>query len=71
MKVGDRHYRSLWADRPRGPVHIIDQTKLPHAFETRSLRIDRPWLTVFVVTGVVYLLGTVAKKLHRPRPASS
>jgi methylthioribose-1-phosphate isomerase len=37
MKVGDRHYRSLWADRPGGPVHIIDQTRLPHAFETRSL----------------------------------
>ncbi|NJD88954.1 MAG: S-methyl-5-thioribose-1-phosphate isomerase [Betaproteobacteria bacterium] len=37
MKVGDRHYRSLWADRPRGPVHIIDQTRLPHAFETRTL----------------------------------
>jgi methylthioribose-1-phosphate isomerase len=37
MKVGDRHYRSLWAERPGGPVHIIDQTRLPHAFETRSL----------------------------------
>jgi methylthioribose-1-phosphate isomerase len=37
MKVGDRHYRSLWADRPGGPVHIIDQTRLPHAFETRVL----------------------------------
>ena len=37
MKVGDRHYRSLWADRPAGPVHIIDQTRLPHAFETRTL----------------------------------
>ena len=37
MKVGDRHYRSLWADRPGGPVHIIDQTRLPHAFETRTL----------------------------------
>ena len=37
MKIGDRHYRSLWADRPRGPVHIIDQTRLPHVFETRIL----------------------------------
>jgi methylthioribose-1-phosphate isomerase len=37
MKVGDRHYRSLWADRPGGPVHIIDQARLPHAFETRAL----------------------------------
>jgi len=37
MKVGDRHYRSLWADKPGGPVHIIDQTRLPYAFETRAL----------------------------------
>ena len=37
MKVGDRHYRSLWADEPGGPVHIIDQTLLPYAFETRVL----------------------------------
>jgi methylthioribose-1-phosphate isomerase len=37
MKVGDRHYRSLWAEKPGGPVHIIDQTHLPHAFETRVL----------------------------------
>ncbi len=37
MKVGDRHYRSLWAEKPGGPLHIIDQTRLPHAFETRVL----------------------------------
>ena len=37
VKVGDRHYRSLWAEKPGGPVHIIDQTQLPHAFETRVL----------------------------------
>ena len=37
MKVGDRHYRSLWADPSRGGVNIIDQTRLPHVFETRAL----------------------------------
>jgi methylthioribose-1-phosphate isomerase len=38
MKVGDRHYRSIWPD-PSGPaVHIIDQSRLPHVFET--LRLD-------------------------------
>ena len=37
MKVGDRHYRSLWAEGSGGPVHIIDQTRLPYAFETRTL----------------------------------
>ena len=37
MKVGNRAYRSIWAEGPRGPVHIIDQTRLPHTFETRHL----------------------------------
>src|SRR5436190_11631390 len=38
MKVGERHYRSIWADERRDAVHIIDQSRLPHGFET--LRID-------------------------------
>jgi methylthioribose-1-phosphate isomerase len=37
MKVGEKHYRSLWADEAQGVVHIIDQTRLPHLFETQSL----------------------------------
>jgi methylthioribose-1-phosphate isomerase len=38
MKVGDRHYRSLWADESQGSVHIIDQARLPHVFETATIR---------------------------------
>ena len=38
MKVGDKHYRSIWADPARDSVHIIDQSRLPHVFET--LRLD-------------------------------
>ncbi|QJR16038.1 S-methyl-5-thioribose-1-phosphate isomerase [Usitatibacter palustris] len=37
MKVGDRHYRSLWAEPDRGRVHVIDQTRLPHEFEVKTL----------------------------------
>jgi methylthioribose-1-phosphate isomerase len=37
MKVGGIPYRSLWADAARRGIHIIDQTALPHAFETRRL----------------------------------
>jgi len=37
MKVGDRHYRSLWADPAPGTVHVIDQARLPHVFETRTI----------------------------------
>jgi methylthioribose-1-phosphate isomerase len=38
MKVGEKHYRSIWADSSRKSVHIIDQSRLPHVFET--LRLD-------------------------------
>jgi methylthioribose-1-phosphate isomerase len=37
MKVGDKHYRSIWSDETLGVVHIIDQARLPHVFETRTL----------------------------------
>src|SRR6187200_127450 len=37
MKVGDRHYRSIWADERPGGVTIIDQQRLPHVFETRTI----------------------------------
>ena len=37
MRVGDRHYRSLWADPNGLAVQIIDQTRLPHSFETIRL----------------------------------
>ncbi len=37
MKVGDKHYRSLWADESRGVVHIVDQARLPHVFETATI----------------------------------
>ena len=38
MKVGDRHYRSIWRAPGEDAVHIIDQARLPHVFET--VRID-------------------------------
>ena len=38
MKVGDRHYRSIWADESAGVVHFIDQARLPHVFETATAR---------------------------------
>jgi len=38
MKVSGKHYRSLWADPGHDAVHIIDQSRLPHVFET--LRLD-------------------------------
>jgi methylthioribose-1-phosphate isomerase len=37
MKVNGTHYRSLWTAAD-GAVEIIDQSVLPHAFTTRTLR---------------------------------
>ena len=38
MKVGDRHYRSLWWDGDAGALRIIDQRWLPHDFRIAELR---------------------------------
>ncbi len=37
MKVGGVHYRTIWQNGDDGSVGIIDQTRLPHAFETLTL----------------------------------
>jgi methylthioribose-1-phosphate isomerase len=38
MLVAGKPYRTIWLDEDGATVHIIDQTLLPHAFETRTLR---------------------------------
>lgn len=37
MKVNGKHYRSLWANEALGVVQIIDQSRLPHVFETATI----------------------------------
>ncbi|MFP6691055.1 MAG: S-methyl-5-thioribose-1-phosphate isomerase, partial [Alphaproteobacteria bacterium] len=37
MKVDGRDYRTIWLAENGWAVGIIDQTKLPHAFETERL----------------------------------
>ena len=38
MKIHGRHYRTIWLADDGRSVQIIDQTKLPHSFETVTLR---------------------------------
>ena len=38
MKIGGKAYRTIWLNEDGWSVEIIDQTKLPHAFETITLR---------------------------------
>jgi methylthioribose-1-phosphate isomerase len=37
MKIQGRHYRTIWSTADGGAVEVIDQTKLPHRFETLRL----------------------------------
>jgi methylthioribose-1-phosphate isomerase len=37
MKVGDRHYRSIWLNADGASVDIIDQRWLPHEFRVETL----------------------------------
>jgi len=37
MRIDGRHYRSIWLDDETGRPQIIDQTRLPHRFEIRTL----------------------------------
>ncbi|MEM6495924.1 MAG: S-methyl-5-thioribose-1-phosphate isomerase [Pseudomonadota bacterium] len=37
MKIADTHYRTIWVNDDGWSVSIIDQTKLPHTFETTTI----------------------------------
>jgi methylthioribose-1-phosphate isomerase len=37
MRIDGRHYRTIWPNADGRTVEVIDQTKLPHIFETRTL----------------------------------
>ena len=38
VNVGEKHYRTIWLNEDGWTVEVIDQIKLPHLFETRTLR---------------------------------
>jgi methylthioribose-1-phosphate isomerase len=37
MRINGRNFRTIWLDENRRFVHVIDQSKLPHVFETARL----------------------------------
>ena len=37
MRINGRDYRTIWLDSDGRRVHVIDQTGLPHRFETKAL----------------------------------
>lgn len=38
MKIDGKHYRTIWVEDDGWSVGIIDQTKLPHVFEPKTLK---------------------------------
>ncbi len=38
MKIGDKHYRSIWVGDDGHSVHIFDQTQFPHSLEIMTLK---------------------------------
>ncbi len=38
MRIGDKHYRTIWMDDDPGVIKVIDQRKLPFEFEVLELR---------------------------------
>jgi methylthioribose-1-phosphate isomerase len=37
VEIADKHYRSIWIDDATDQLQIIDQTRLPHRFEIRTI----------------------------------
>ena len=37
MKIGDKHYRSLWWEHSQQVLQIIDQRHLPHEFRIQNV----------------------------------
>ncbi|TIO30739.1 MAG: S-methyl-5-thioribose-1-phosphate isomerase, partial [Mesorhizobium sp.] len=37
MKVGERHYRTIWLSDDKRSVEIIDQRWLPHEFRVETI----------------------------------
>ena len=63
MKVDGRQWRSIWLGPDGRTVEIIDQTKLPHQFETRrlvSLDDAAEAITVMRVRGAPLIGATAA-----------
>jgi len=63
MKVGDKHYRSIWVEEDGTTVGIIDQTRLPFDFAERplhSLEDAAEAITVMRVRGAPLIGATAA-----------
>ncbi len=63
MKIENKDYKTIWFDEELQVVKIIDQTKLPHQFEVKSLKTVKDAINaikVMEVRGAPLIGGTAA-----------
>ncbi|MCX7898963.1 MAG: hypothetical protein N2444_02550 [Methylocystis sp.] len=63
MRVNGQDRRTIWRDA-EGRVHVIDQRKLPHRFETRMLADcdDAARATIDMIVRGAPLIGVAARR---------
>ena len=78
MRVGDRHYRSIWHDAASGEIRIIDQRWLPHEFRVVTLEsredfataIRDMWVRGAPLIGATAAYGIAAEMRRDPSDAA-
>ena len=78
MKVGGKHYRSIWFDHETGKVQIIDQRWLPHEFRVVDLAnradfataIRDMWVRGAPLIGATAAYGVAVEMARDPSDAS-
>ncbi len=78
MKVGNKHYRSIWFDDTENAVKIIDQRWLPHEFRVVDLKsrddfavaIRDMWVRGAPLIGATAAFGVAEQMKHDPSDAS-
>lgn len=78
MKVGDRHYRTIWLNEDGWSVDIIDQRRLPHEFRVETVRdmteiataIRDMWVRGAPLIGVAAAYGMALQMCADPSDAS-
>ncbi len=78
MKVGDKHYRSIWPNEDGRCVDLIDQRWLPHEFRVETVRtvegiataIRDMWVRGAPLIGVTAAYGIAIRMLDDPSDAA-
>lgn len=78
MRVGDRHYRTIWVNEDGWGVDLIDQRRLPHEFVVETIRdvegiataIRDMWVRGAPLIGVTAAYGVALRMREDPSDAA-